>query len=214
MNINIIIVDDFPLYRDALTAAIEQDLDLNIVAEAQDPEEAIEQARIHKPDIMVLDLHLNGNGGVGALAQIHQEFPEMAILVVTADEKVEVFLDAIAAGASGYLTKRASGKEIIQAVIQVSKGGTVVPPFMLPHLLKDYSQKAHNSTGAMFKASITQREQDVLSLVVKGLTDKEISQQLFISPRTVQNHLTNIRSKTGIKRRAALACWALEHARA
>ena len=116
-----------------------------------------------------------------------------------------------AAGASGYLTKRVSGRELRHAVITVHGGGSVITPTLARHLLREYSHVSRGEPMSI-RPLLAQREQEVLRLLAQGCTDREIGGKLYISPRTVQNHLTRIREKTGMRRRSELARWAVEHA--
>ena len=130
--------------------------------------------------------------------------------MVSASERAETLLEAVSAGASGYVTKRVSGRELRNAVITVHGGGSVITPALARHLLREYS---HVSRGEMsVRPLLAAREQEVLRLLAAGHTDREIGVKLFISPRTVQNHLTRIRDETGMRRRSELARWAVEHA--
>jgi DNA-binding NarL/FixJ family response regulator len=211
MNIRILLVDDFPLIREGFAAALEHDPGLNVVAEADNGEDGLRLARELCPDIVVLDLRMPGLGGMAVLERLRTESPETKVLVVTATEKVQPLLDAVAAGAAGYLTKRVTAEELRQAVITVHGGGSVISPMLAGNLLKEYS-RASRGEFSNVRPLLGTREHEVLRLVADGRTDKEISEQLYISPRTVQNHLTRIRQKTGLRRRPELTRWALEHA--
>lgn len=211
MNIRILLVDDFPLIREGFAAALEHDPGLNVVAEADNGEDGLRLARELCPDIVVLDLRMPGLGGMAVLERLRTESPETKVLVVTATEKVQPLLDAVAAGAAGYLTKRVTAEELRQAVITVHGGGSVISPMLAGNLLKEYSRASRGEFSDV-RPLLGTREHEVLRLVADGHTDKEISEQLYISPRTVQNHLTRIRQKTGLRRRPELTRWALEHA--
>jgi DNA-binding NarL/FixJ family response regulator len=160
---------------------------------------------------MVLDLRMPGLGGSAVLERLRAELPEVRALVMTANESPEGLLDAIAAGAAGYLSKRTTGEELRQGVIVTYGGGSVVTPELAGHLLREFSGNARGE-GSSVRPLLGARELEILRLVADGLTDNEIGNRMFISPRTVQNHLTRIREKTGLRRRAELARWAVEHA--
>ena len=182
-----------------------------IVGEADNGITALELARQLKPDVMVLDLRMPGLGGAVVLERLRAELPEIRALVMTANESPESLLDAIAAGAAGYLSKRTTGEELRQAVITTHGGGSVITPELAGHLLREFSGSARGE-GSSVRPLLAARELEILRLVADGMTDNEIGKQLYISPRTVQNHLTRIREKTGLRRRAELARWAVEHA--
>jgi two-component system NarL family response regulator len=164
-----------------------------------------------EPDVMVLDLRMPGLGGAAVLERLRTELPEIRALVMTANESPEGLLDAIAAGAAGYLTKDTTGEALRQAVISTYGGGSVITPRLAAHLLHEFSAGARGE-GPTVRPLIAPRELEIVRLVADGRTDGEIAGQLHISPRTVQNHLTRIREKTGMGRRPELVRWAVEHA--
>ena len=210
MNIRLLLIDDFPLIREGFAAALEADPGLKIVGQADNGEEGLRLARELQPDVVILDLHMPEMGGMTVLERLRTESPKSKALVVTATEKGQPLLDAVAAGAAGYLTKRSTREELRQAVITVYGGGSVISPMLAGHLLKDYS-RASRGEGSNMRPLLGKREHEVLRLLADGCTDKEIAARVFISPRTVQNHLTRIREKTGVRRRAGLTRWAMEH---
>src|SRR4051794_3991437 len=210
MNIRVLVVDDFPLVREGLTASLEVDPDIEVVGEAADGEQGLTMARDLRPDVILTDMRMPGLGGPVLLARLREEVPEARVLVISASEKAETLLDAVSAGAAGYLTKRVSGRELRHAVISVHGGGSVITPSLARHLLREYSSVSRGESLSV-RPLLANREQEVLRLLAKGHTDREIGSTLYISPRTVQNHLTRIRDKTGMRRRSELARWAVEH---
>lgn len=212
MKISVLIADDFPLIRAALADAIDRDPDITVVGAASNGTEALQLATEHRPDVVLLDVHMPDMSGLVALEKMLEVAPDMRVLMLTATEKVDVFLEAIATGAAGYLNKRIGQRELVQAIITVHGGGSVISPELAGYLLHDYSATRRGKPGAS-RPLLADREQEVLRLVALGHTDKEIGGQLYISPRTVQNHLTRIRHKTGLQRRSELARWAADHAR-
>ncbi len=152
---------------------------------------------------------LDGLGVLDALAKSH---PEVRVLLMTASEQAAPLLGAFEAGAAGYLSKRATGEELRQAVITAYGGGSVITPALAEHLLRELPKSAGLDAQRKVRALLGPRELEVLRGVAQGKTDIEIGQELFISPRTVQNHLTRIREKTGLRRRSELTRWAVEHA--
>jgi DNA-binding NarL/FixJ family response regulator len=211
MNIRLLLIDDFPLIREGFTAALECDPGLNIVGQAGNGEDGLRLARELQPDVVLLDLSMPGMGGMTVLEKLHLEAPEAKVLVVTATEKAQPLLDSVAGGATGYLTKRCTREELRQAVITVHGGGSVISPMLAGHLLNEYSRASRGETSNM-RPLLGEREHEILRLLARGHTDREIAAQIYISPRTVQNHLTHIREKTGLRRRTELTRWALDHA--
>jgi DNA-binding NarL/FixJ family response regulator len=196
--------------RDGVRRALNSDPAIEVLAEAENGLEAIELAERLEPDVVILDLRMPDLGGLAVLDKLRTSRPQIRIIVLTASEQASTLLDAIAAGAAGYLSKRSTGEELRQAVITAHGGGSVITPTLASHLLKEYSSSARGEQSQV--RPLQGRELDVLRLVVQGKTDNEIGKELFISPRTVQNHLTRIREKTGLRRRSELTRWAVEHA--
>jgi DNA-binding NarL/FixJ family response regulator len=210
MHIRVLIVDDFPLVREGLEVSLRRDPGIEVVGQAGNGQEGIEKARELGVDVILLDMRMPESGGMVLLEQIREELPDVKVLVVSASEKAETLLEAVSGGAAGYLTKRASSRELHDAVVTVHGGGSVISPELAGHLLREYSQISRGEP-LQVRPLLAAREKDVLRLVAQGRTDKEIGKELFISARTVQNHLTRIRQKTGLSRRSELAAWATEH---
>ena len=211
MNIKILVIDDHPLLREGIAAAIEVDPALHVVGKSEGGEAALRMAQELQPDVVLLDIHMPEMGGMTLLDRLRSEVPDARVLIFTASEKEQSLLEAVAAGAAGYMTKRASREELRQAIITVHGGGSVIAPDLAGHLLREYSRASRGESSRMHPL-IGEREHEVLRLVAGGYTDREIAGRLYISPRTVQNHLTRIREKTGLRRRAELTRWAMEHA--
>ena len=211
MNIRVLLVDDFPLIREGIAAALARDPAIQVVGEASDGVEGLAMARELSPDVILLDLHMPEMGGMMMLERLRTEAPDSRVLVMTASEKAETLLAAVSAGAAGYITKRSTRRELCDAIITVHGGGSVIAPHLAGHLLRQYAKAAHGDVADLRNA-LTAREQEVLRLVAQGLTDKQIAKQIYVSPRTVQNHLARIREKTGLSRRSELTRWAVVHA--
>lgn len=211
MKIRVVVADDFPLVREGVVRALNQDPGIEVVGEASGGREALELAERLEPDVMILDLRMPDMGGMAVLEKLRESQPGLRAIVMTASEQASALLDAVAAGAAGYLSKRTTGDELRHAVITAHGGGSVITPSLASHLLKEFSSNARGETSSV-RPLLGQRELDVLRLVVQGKTDNEIGAELYISPRTVQNHLTRIREKTGLRRRSELTRWAVEHA--
>ena len=210
MNIRVLVADDHPLARSGMVRALARDPGIEIVGEADNGQAAVDMARALEPDVLVLDLRMPGLGGTVVLERLRGELPDVRVLVVTASESPESVLDAVAAGAAGYLSKGASGEELRQAVIATYGGGSVISPDLARHLLREVAGAARGQ-GSAVRPVLNTRELDILRLVAKGMTDNEIGAELYLSPRTVQNHLSRMREKIGVRRRSELARWAVEH---
>jgi DNA-binding NarL/FixJ family response regulator len=209
VNIRVVIVEDHPVMQDGLASALSRDPALDVVGRAGTGAEGIALVVAQRPDVAMVDMHLPDMGGVELIERLHREAPETRTLVVTASEHADTLLQAIAAGASGYLTKRSTPIELQQAVITIHGGGSVISPMLAAHLLRAYSSASKSESDV--RAVVTDRERNVLRLLAQGCTDKEIAAQLYMSARTVQHHLASVRAKLGLSRRAELARWATEH---
>jgi DNA-binding NarL/FixJ family response regulator len=194
--IKVAVVEDHPLYRQGLIQTIEATSALSLVASAISVEE-IEDSGYGEAQVVILDLHLPGCQGAEAVTKVVQAGHK--VLVLSASEDREDVVDAIAAGASGYLTKAADAEEITDAVTTVLAGSTYVSPALAAYLLADDRQRRPSSDLAL-----TEREREILSLLAEGETDADIGERLYISVRTVRSHLDRIRDKTGHRRRADL----------
>jgi two-component system NarL family response regulator len=212
MKIRVIAVDDFPLVREGIVRALTRDPAIEVVGEANDGHEALELVAALKPDVLVLDLIMPGLDGLGVLDALSRSHPEVRVLLMTASEQAGPLLGAFDAGAAGYLSKRATGEQLRQAVITAHGGGSVITPELAADLLRELPESSRLEAQKTVRALLGPRELEVLRGVAQGKTDIEIGQELFISPRTVQNHLTSIREKTGLRRRSELTRWAVEHA--
>jgi DNA-binding NarL/FixJ family response regulator len=211
VNIRVVLVEDFPMLRDGVAGALERDPGISVVGVAGDGRQGLKLAHDLRPDVMLVDLHMPDFGGIMLLERLRGELPDIRCIVLTASEKGDTLLAAVAAGARGYLTKRTAAEELRQAVLTVHGGGSVIAPSLAGHLLQAYSRA---STGGEqeLRPKLTVTEQEVLRLLTQGHTDRQIAEQLYISPRTVQNHLARVRQKTNLTRRSALARWAVMHA--
>jgi DNA-binding NarL/FixJ family response regulator len=210
-KIRILLVDDFPLVREGIATALASDPALEIVGEADNGAEGLAMALELSPDVILLDLHMPEMGGMMVLERLREERPNSRVLVMTASEKAETLLAAVSAGATGYITKRTTRQELRDAIWTVHGGGSVIAPSLAGHLMRQYSKASHGDAEDLRNA-LTAREQQVLRLLAQGLTDRQIGEEIYVSPRTVQNHLARIRDKTGLKRRAELSRWAVVHA--
>ena len=210
MKVRVVVADDFPLVREGIARALDADFGIEVIGEAADGNQALQLAETLRPDVLILDLRMPDVDGMAVLDELRMSMPEIRVLVMTACEQAGTMLDAIAAGAAGYLSKRSSGEELRRAVISVHAGGSVITPSLAGHLLKELSSSARGESSSI--RPLQGRELEVLRLLAQGNTDNEIAGALYISPRTVQNHLTRIREKTGLRRRSELTRWAVQHA--
>lgn len=198
-KLRLLVVDDHNIVRSGLTALINSEADMAVVAEATNGQQAIELFREHHPDVTLMDLRLPGVGGVEAITTIRKEFPTARIIVLTTYDGDEDIYRALQAGASGYLLKGMFADELIEAIRAVNSGFRRIPP--------EVAQRLADRMGG---PELTAREIDVLKLILKGNSNKEIGAALFISEATVKTHVNNILGKLGASDRTHAATMALQ----
>jgi DNA-binding NarL/FixJ family response regulator len=194
MTIRILIADDHPIVREGLSATLPTQPDLEIVGEAADGPQTVAMAQTHRPDVLLLDLELPGFDGVAALQQIRASMPAAKAIVFTAFDTDERILSAVRAGAQGYLLKGAPRDELFQAIRVVHRGGLLIQPVVAARLLQHVNEPT-------LTEPLTEREQDVLAELARGLQNKEIAASLQISERTVKFHVSAILAKLQVGNR-------------
>ena len=205
------LVDDHPLYLEGLRRRLVDDGRVELVAAVPSVEEL--EPCCGELEVVLLDLHLPGLSGSDAVACLVRA--GVRVLVLTASSDPDDVLDAMTAGASGYLTKQAGGQEIVDAVMRVGDGGTYVSPALAGYLLRDQPDDAgggragHGGTTGHVPV-LSSRERQILDLLAQGERDEDIAEALCISVHTVRSHLDRIRAKTGRRRRAELTRMVLE----
>ena len=198
--IRVAVVDDHPVFRQGIAHAIDSDASFELVAAVA----AVEELTFETPlDVVVLDLGLPGLSGAEAVSHVCRHGAK--VLVVSADGERRQVVDAMGAGAAGYLTKTAEPREITEATRIVSAGGTYVSPTLASYLIA--TSREQEANGAF---RLTAREKEILALVAAGERDTDIAEELFISVRTVRSHLDRIRDKTGYRRRPDLTRLAIK----
>ena len=204
--IRVMVVDDHPVWRNGLRTDFESSGIAVVVAEAADGGDAIERAREAMPEVVVMDLRLPTVSGVEATRQIVADSPHVRVLVLSASPEESDVLEAVKAGASGYLLKSSTGAEVVDAVRRVRDGESVFTASLAGLVLGEFRRMA---TKDPLEPKITAREQEILKLVAKGYTYREIAESLVISVKTVQNHVQNILSKLQLRGRYELMRYAL-----
>ena len=212
-TINLILADDHAVVRAGTRQLLERQPDLRVVGEAADGEEAVRLAKEFKPHVVVMDVRMPKMSGVEATRRIKQEVPEVAVLVLTAHDDDEYVFALLQAGANGYLLKTAEMEELVKAIRAVAAGQSALDPVVTGKVVAQFaSGRSLPDVLANVKdeyEGLTEREMEILRLVGKGLTNKDIGQQLYISDRTVQAHLSNIFSKLGVTSRTEAVMYAV-----
>jgi DNA-binding NarL/FixJ family response regulator len=209
-RVRILLADDEHLVRGAMAALLGLEDDLVVVAQAATGAQAIAMARALRPDVAVLDLQLPDLTGVEVIQGLLAARPELRVLVLSASGEHSDVLDAVKAGATGYLMKSAKREEFLDAVRRTAGGHAVFTAGLAGLVLGEFRRMAAEPAGAQAAPSLTDRETEVLRLVAKGLSYKQIAERLVLSHRTVQNHVQNTLSKLQLHNRVELARYAIE----
>ncbi|MGN0064008.1 MAG: response regulator [Nocardioides sp.] len=205
----VMVVDDHPMWRDA----VERDLAAaghEVVAVAADGHQALARFMAVRPEVLVLDLQIPGPSGVEVTATVLKEDPSARVLILSASGEQGDVLEAVKAGATGYLVKSASREELLDAVRRVAAGDTVFTPGLAGLVLGEFRRIAEGPDESPTDA-LTERETEVLKMVAKGMSYKQIAERLVLSHRTVQNHVQNTLRKLQMNNRVQLTRWAIEH---
>jgi two-component system, NarL family, response regulator NreC len=209
MSIRILIADDHGVIRAGLRALLAGFPDMDVVGEACDGSEVLGRAVDLKPDIVLMDLSMPNVGGIEATRLLLQCAPNVRILILTVHEDEGLLKEVIRAGAAGYVVKRAAQEDLIHAIRVVARGDLYVHPSMTRAL---FAQPSPANTPGVFEAeTLTLREMEVLQLLVKGHTNRQIAEQLSLSPRTVEGHRANLSAKLGLHSRVELVEYAEKH---
>lgn len=202
-HVTVVLADDHPIWRSGVRADLGENF--RVVGEAGTADEAIEVIRSTEPDLVVCDLSMPGGGGL-KVARTCGESTNIVMLTVSEAERD--LLDAVAAGASGYLVKSTKPDELRDALWRAAHGEPVFSPQLAGLVLGEFRRLSKEATGVQ---PLSEREREVLHYVARGHTYKEIGEELFISPKTVENHVRNILGKLHLNRRQELVRYALEH---
>ena len=206
--VRILLADEQSLFREAVKAVLESEPDLRVVAEARDGLQAVAEAERTRPDVALLDRGLPNCDGVRAAALIKAKVPNCRILLLTEEEDQGALIDALKAGATGYLTKECPLQDLIDAARAVHRGETLVPSQMLGPLLAQLIRRRREQDEALRKASrLTRREREVLALLAKGGDNDVIAQSLVISPETARTHIQKVLAKLGVHSRLEAAAF-------
>jgi DNA-binding NarL/FixJ family response regulator len=183
--------------------------DMEIVAEASSGAEAVDLAQTRQPDVILMDIAMPDMSGMEATRQLKVHCPSAAVLALTIHEEEDYFYQMLDAGASGYIPKRAAPEDLLQAIRTVHRGEVFLHSSVAAALVRDFLQRGGAAAGANL-SSLTEREQEVLTLIAEGLTNKQIGEQLSISPKTVARHRDNITKKLKLSSRAELTRYAIQ----
>jgi two-component system, NarL family, response regulator NreC len=210
-KIRIMIADDHAILRAGLRMLINAQSDMEVVSEASDGKKAIEKVQETRPDVALLDLTMPRVGGLKALQKMTQVSRETRVLVLTMHDDPAYLRTALAAGASGYLLKRAVDAELIAAIRAVHRGGVFVDPRLAQILVHDVLAKKDKKAGSMRAASIlSPRERQVLKLVAMGYTSAQIAKQIFVGVKTIETYRARLTEKLGVRTRSDVVRFAVQ----
>lgn len=218
-KINVMIVDDHPVFRQGLRNVLTVHDDLRIVGEATDGPEAIERVQELLPDVVLMDINLPTLNGLQATRKLKMICPQVNVIMLTAYDDVEQIYHAIRAGASAYYAKDVSPERLVDVIRHVSRGQYVINETVLDEegigkwLLKEFRRFGGGTfeKEERFFAPLSPREMEILELVIQGMSNREIAYRLGISHQTVKNHMTSILGKLGVTDRTQAAVYALRH---
>lgn len=208
--IKVVIVDDHALIREGIKKLLELEDGIEIVAVAQDGEDALEKIATYRPDVVLLDINMPKMNGIECLKQIKSKYTKTKVIMLTIHEDSEYLIKTINIGAEGYVLKDADVSSLVKAIQKVVSGDIYIHPTLSNVLVKAYKRKDEEEEEELI-AGLTRREYEVISLISKGFNNKEIGQELYISEKTVKNHVSNIFKKINVNDRTQAALFALKN---
>lgn len=209
-KIKVLITDDHTLIREGLRKILSTEEAIEVVGEAEDGEQAIEQADRLKPDIILMDISMPRVNGIEATRIIKNKCPGIGIIALTIHDQEDYLFELIKAGVSGYILKDISSDLLVQTILGVARGESFIPPSMTTKIFAEFSRLSSRPQESL-PQGLTRREVDVLRLVAQGENNRAIAKKLFISEKTVKNHLTNIFQKLGVLDRTQAALLAVKN---
>ena len=209
--VRVFLVDDHALFRAGVRAELEPaTAEVSVVGEAGTVAEAIAGIVHHRPDVVLLDVHMPDGGGAEVLRRVRPELPDVVFLALSVSDAAEDVIAVIRAGARGYVTKTISSKELVTAVCRVADGDAVFSPRLAGFVLDAFADRQGAAVNDPELDLLTPRERDVLRLLARGYAYKEIASELFISVKTVETHVSSVLRKTQLSNRYELSRWATD----
>lgn len=215
-TIRVLIADDHALLREGLRRILEMEPDIRVVGEAGDGQTAVALATRHRPDVVLMDINMPGGGGLAATRAIHNRLPDVNVVVLTIHDDDEYIIELVNAGAKGYMLKDVDSARLIEAIRRVKGGEAFIPSDLMTRVFQQFQRReegrqspAHAAQGAAGHEALTERELEILQLIVDGHSNKEIARSLYISEKTVKNHVTNLLRKLDLSDRTQAAVYAI-----
>ena len=210
-KIRVLLVDDHTLFRSGIKSLLQRNEAFEVVGEAGDGLEGIKRVRSLKPDVALLDLHMPGVSGLEAVKVITEEMPEVSVLMLTVSEDAQDLVDALRAGASGYLLKNIDTDALVDAIRRAAQGESVVSQQMTAKLIQGVRNPPRADAGMSERDRFSPRERDILASLALGESNKEIARKLNLAESTVKIHVQNIFKKLSMSSRVQVALYAVEH---
>jgi len=207
--IRVLIADDHALFRRGLNMVLESEEGIEVVAEAEDGEDAVAKAEEFAPDVVLMDVRMPRLSGIEATRTIRDIIPTARILMLTVSDEEEDLYEAVKAGANGYLLKEISIEEVADAIRAVTTGQSLISPSMASKLLTEFNTLAKRAEEQFPAPRLTERELEVLKLVAKGMSNRDIADHLYISENTVKNHVRSILEKLHLHSRMEAVVYAV-----
>jgi NarL family two-component system response regulator LiaR len=204
ISIRVLLADDHGMVRRGIIAYLRNQAGVEIIGEAKNGREAVKLCEENRPDVVLMDLVMPEMNGVAATREIHQKWPDIQIIALTSFQEKEMIRDVLQAGAISYLLKDATGEELAEAIRAAQAGRPMLAPEALEALIKQ------NERTSDLGKDLTNRELEVLGLLIKGMSNPEIAQNLYISRSTVKVHVSNLLSKLGVSNRAEAVSIAIQ----
>ncbi|WP_062643510.1 response regulator [Streptomyces maremycinicus] len=204
--IRVFLLDDHEVVRRGLTDLLDAEPDISVIGDAGTVDHALARGPALRPDVAVLDVRLPDGDGISVCRELRSRMPELACLMLTSFDDEEALLDAIMAGASGYVLKQIKGSDLVSAVRTVASGQSMLDPATTARLMRSLrADPAETPAVPSELASLSPRERDILALIGDGLTNREIGKRLYLSEKTVKNHISRLLAKLGVQRRVQAA---------
>ncbi|MEU0075582.1 response regulator transcription factor [Streptomyces sp. NPDC006332] len=204
--IRVFLLDDHEVVRRGLADLLGAEPDISVVGDADTVEHALARGPALRPDVAVLDVRLPDGDGISVCRELRDQMPQLACLMLTSFDDEEALLDAIMAGASGYVLKQIKGSDLVSAVRTVASGQSMLDPATTARLMSSLRADPTDSPAVPSElASLSARERDILVLIGDGLTNREIGRKLYLSEKTVKNHISRLLAKLGVQRRVQAA---------
>lgn len=210
-KIRVIIADDHSMVRQGLKQIVELEEDLEVIAQASNGDEAVAMAQKYTPDVILMDINMPGMNGIQATNRLKEIGCESRIIVLTIHTDREYLIKTVQNGASGYVLKDADADVLIKAIRSVHAGQTYIQPNMTTELIKEFNRVTSEDVRTKEDSLLTIREIEVLELIAEGMLNKEIAAKLYISEKTVKNHVSNIFKKLNVSDRTQAAIYAFKH---